>query len=168
VTSADLPSFVRWLNDPEINRWLAIPSSGPPKSLEQERQWADRARTDPSQLVWTIETHDGRTLGNVTVHLSPDRAEWAELGIFIGEKGEWNRGYGSDAVHTLLGHAFGPLGLHRVFLHSDIENHRAHRTFEKCGFRREGVVKEYRRRWEEGRPYVDAVLMAILAHEHRA
>lgn len=168
VADADLQSFVVWLNDREINRWLAIPASGPPPSLEQERRWAEATSVDPHQHVWSIETLDGRLLGNVNLHIPVERTEWAEMGIFIGEKGEWNRGLGTDAVQTILGHAFDQMGLRRVFLHSDVENHRAHRAFEKAGFRREGVVKEYRRRWAEGRPYVDAVLMAILSHEYRA
>jgi RimJ/RimL family protein N-acetyltransferase len=49
-------------------------------------------------------------------------------------------------------------------LHTDVENQRAHRCFARCGFRQEGLVKEYRRRWGEAR-FVDGLLMAILARE---
>jgi RimJ/RimL family protein N-acetyltransferase len=163
VTEADLPFFLRWPNDPDINQWLALPESGPPATLEAEHAWYERTQKDPTQLVWSIATHGGLLLGNVALHRG-FRADAAEIGLFIGEKGEWSKGYGTDAVRTTLGHAFGPMGFRRIYLHTDVENQRAHRCFAQCGFRQEGLVKEYRRRWGEPR-FVDGLLMAILARE---
>jgi RimJ/RimL family protein N-acetyltransferase len=110
-----------------------------------------------------METQEGQLLGNVALHRG-FRADAAELGLFIGEKGGWGKGYGTDAVRTMLGHASGPLGFRRIYLHTDVENQRAHRCFAQCGFRQEGLVKEYRRRWGEAR-FVDGLFMAILARE---
>jgi RimJ/RimL family protein N-acetyltransferase len=163
VTETDLAYFLRWLNDPDINQWLALPESGPPATLAAEHAWYERTHQEPHQLVWAIATPGGQLLGNVALHRG-FRADAAELGLFIGEKGEWSKGYGTDAVRTILGHAFGPLGFRRIYLHTDVENQQAHRCFEKCGFRQEGRVKEYRRRWGEAR-FVDGLLMAILARE---
>jgi RimJ/RimL family protein N-acetyltransferase len=163
VTEADLPYFLRWLNDSDINRWLAMPESGPPATLEAEHAWYERTKQDPHQLVWAIATHGGQLLGNVALQRG-FRVDAAELGLFIGEKGEWSKGYGTDAVRTMLGHAFGQLGFRRIYLHTDIENQRAHRCFAQCGFRQEGLVKEYCQRWGEAR-FVDGLLMAILARE---
>ncbi len=163
VTETDLPCFLRWLNDPDINRWLAMPESGPPATLEAEHAWYERTKQDPNQLVWSIETHGGHLLGNVALHRG-FRADAAELGLFIGEKGEWSKGYGTDAVRTTLGHAFGQMGFRRIYLHTDVENQRAHRCFVQCGLRQEGLVKEYRRRWGETR-FIDGLLMAILTRE---
>jgi RimJ/RimL family protein N-acetyltransferase len=161
VTETDLPCFLRWLHAPDINRWLAMPESGPPATLEAEHTWYERTQQDPHQLVWAIETHGGQLLGNVALHRG-FRADAAELGLFIGERGEWSKGYGTDAVRTILGHAFGLMGFRRVYLHTDVENQRAHRCFARCGVRQEGLVKEYRRRWGEAR-CMEGFLMAILA-----
>jgi len=163
VTETDLPFFLRWLNDPDINQWLAMPESGPPATLEAEHAWYEHTQKDPTQLVWSIATHGGQLLGNVALHRG-FRADAAELGLFIGEKREWSKGYGTDAVRTTLGHAFGQIGFRRIYLHTDVENQRAHRCFAQCGFRQEGLVKEYRRRWGEAR-FIDGLLMAILARE---
>ena len=168
LVDADLPSFIQFLSDPDVNQWLAIPAAGPPASLEEERTWFQRVEKDPYEVVFAMETQEHILLGNVILHLSATgfRSDSAELGIFIGEKGSWSQGYGTDAVRTLLGYAFGPLGLRRVYLHSDVENHRAHQCFRKCGFRQEGVVKEYRNRWSDS-SFVDGVMMSILAHEFK-
>jgi RimJ/RimL family protein N-acetyltransferase len=143
----------RALSLPNADRW----DSGRFASHQLKR------RSLAVPLVWSIETHGGHLLGNVALHRG-FRADAAELGLFIGEKGEWSKGYGTDAVRTILGHAFGPMGFWRIYLHTDVENQRAHRCFARCGFRQEGLVKEYRRRWGEGH-FVDGLLMAILARE---
>jgi RimJ/RimL family protein N-acetyltransferase len=144
VTETDLPCFLCWLNDPDINRWLAMPESGPPATLEAEHAWYERTKQYPHQLVWAIATQGGHLLGNVALHRG-FRADAAELGLFIRAKGEWSKGYGTDAVRTTLGYAFGQLGFRRIYLHPDVENQRAHRCFAPCGFRQAGLVKEYRR-----------------------
>lgn len=164
VIKDDLPFFVQWLSDLDINKWLALPLSGHPSSLEEEQQWFERTMLDSFQLVWSTETKEGTLLGNIALHPSVIRPDSAEIGLFIGNKSLWNQGYGTDVVQTLLGHAFQHMGLRRVYLHTDVENHGAHRCFEKSGFRREGLVKEYRRRWYDAR-FIDGVLMAILAGE---
>jgi hypothetical protein len=56
VTETDLLCFLRWLNDPDINQWLAMPESGPPATLEAEHAWYERTKEDPNQLVWSMET----------------------------------------------------------------------------------------------------------------
>lgn len=83
-------------------------------------------------------------------------------GIVIGEKEYWNRGYGSDALRTLLRFAFEELNLHRVFLHVFDFNERAIRCYEKVGFRHEGRLRQAR--FTEGR-YVDELVMAVLREE---
>ena len=57
---------------------------------------------------------------------------------------------------------FEELGLRRVDLHTDADNARGIRCYEKCGFVREGVMRERRVRY--GKP-LDMVLMAVLRDE---
>jgi RimJ/RimL family protein N-acetyltransferase len=64
------------------------------------------------------------------------RENEAELGITIGDRDYWSRGYGTDAVRTMVDYAFRELELHRVYLHTLAWNYRAQRCFEHAGFRR--------------------------------
>ena len=86
----------------------------------------------------------------------------AFLGIVIAEKEYWGRGYGSDAIVTLLRFAFGEMNLHRIYLSVFDTNPRAIRCYEKCGFRHEGRAREAL--FRDGR-YHDALQMAILRQE---
>ena len=57
-----------------------------------------------------------------------------ELGILIGDRDYWSRGYGTDAVDAMLTHIFTDTPLTMVYLHTLEWNHRAQRSFEKSGF----------------------------------
>jgi RimJ/RimL family protein N-acetyltransferase len=59
----------------------------------------------------------------------------AEIGITIGEREYWGKGYGADAVQTLVRHIFRVTGFRRIYLKTLDWNTRAQRSFEKAGFR---------------------------------
>ena len=86
----------------------------------------------------------------------------AELGIFIGEKAEWGKGYGTDAVNALVDFGFDSLRLERIWLNVWTENDRARRSYEKAGFVHEGTLRHDR--YEGGR-YTDGHIMSILHDE---
>jgi len=167
VTAADLGAFVAFLSDADVNRWIALPD-GPPRSLEAEQRWLATVGEDPAQFVWSVERSSDRALlGTVVLHRTAVHPEAAELGICLGNKALWGEGLGTDAVRTVVRAAFVTLGLHRVWLRADEENARALKTFAKAGFRSEGRVRDYRRRWGDG-AFVSGVVMGILATDATA
>ena len=111
--------------------------------------------------MWAIETRDGRLLGDLALRPNP-LGRWADLGIFIGEKGLWDQGYGADAVRTALRYAFSGMRLNRVSLTTDEANARAIRCYERCGFVREGLLRQ--QRLVDGQ-FRNAVLMGLLREE---
>ena len=157
----DLLAFVRWLNDPEVRYWLSM-ADGPDLTLESEREWFDEMRADPAQVVWSIETEEGKAIGNLGLHAIDEAHGRGTLGIFIGEKEHWGRGYGTEAIRQVLRYAFSELGLRRIALGTDEDNLRAIRCYEKCGFVREGLQRAFRLRG--GEP-VNAVVMGVLREE---
>jgi diamine N-acetyltransferase len=158
----DLPRYVEWFSDPEVRRHLLVYL---PFSLAQEERWFENLLGQLERqkvVVLAIETAEGVHIGNTGLHAIDWRNRHAELGIMIGEKTHWNRGYGADAVRTLLELAFHEMGLHRVFLRVDVDNGRGIRCYEKVGFQREGIMREIV--FKEGR-YEDQYLMSILQSE---
>ena len=137
----DLPSFVQWLADKEVTRWLAEMSFAP--TLDQEREWFEGRRGDPDSLMWAIETADGDLVGSTELRLAPVRKK-AEFGIVIGEKSKWDSGLGTEALRLILGYAFGELELNRVELTTAEDNARALRVYERLGFVREGLKRQDR------------------------
>jgi len=89
---------------------------------------------------YAIETMDGKHIGNCTYYnLDEDKGE-AELGILIGDRAYWNRGYGTDAVNILVSQAFKETNIKRIYLHTLEGNIRARKCFQKCGFTPSGRV----------------------------
>jgi len=155
----DLPRFVEWLADRDVTRWLA--AMGEPPTLDDEREWYKRRREDPESVMWSIETIDGELAGTVELRLTP-RAKRAEMGIAIQDKSLWGQGLGTDTVRLVLEYAFEDLQLNRVELTTDEENTRAIRCYEKCGFAREGLLRQHR--LIDGR-FGNTLSMAVLRDE---
>ena len=106
-----------------------------------------------------MDTLDGRHIGNcVYYNIDEDQSE-AELGIMIGDRQYWDKGYGTDAVRVLLDHVFRFTNLNRIYLKTLVNNARARRCFEKCSFtpcghlERDGykflLMDLYRQQWRE-------------------
>ncbi len=157
----DVPLFVRWFNDPDVLHWLHL-SEMPRPTLQSETERFERHQHDPFRRTWIIETADGEPVGNIGLVGIDDVHFRAELGISIGEKECWGRGLGTDAIRVLLRYAFTELGLRRVTLITDADNERGVRCYEKCGFRREGLLRGHRLRY--GEP-LDMIAMAVLKED---
>lgn len=95
----------------------------------------DLAYPSPWSMRLAIDTHDGRHIGNCMYYDIDRDKRQAELGIVIGDRSCWGKGYGTDAVMTVLGHVFTETDLERVYLHTLTDNKRAQRAFSKAGFK---------------------------------
>ena len=83
---------------------------------------------------FAVDTLDGKHIGNCSYyHISKTRGE-AELGIMIGNRDYWNKGYGTDIVTTLVNYIFCQTRLNRIYLKTLESNIRAQKCFQKCSF----------------------------------
>lgn len=164
IEREDIPTFVRWFGDPDVRDFLLI---NRPISKAEEEKWFENQIQDKSSELFAIETNDEETthIGNIGLHDINWLHRHAELGIVIGEKRYWNKGYGSDAIRALLGFSFHEMNLHRVSLRVYEDNTRGIRAYEKCGFRHEGCMREAV--FRKGR-YYNVLRMGILDYEFGA
>lgn len=126
---------VAWLNDPAVYEAFGLTRS---VTLEGHRLWL-AAQKD--LLLWAILDKKGVHQGNVSLLLTPRHAS-AYFQIYIGNPDARGKGMGWDALSCVLDHAFGPLKLHRVWLHEDKANAAAARLYQKAGFVEEGMERE--------------------------
>jgi RimJ/RimL family protein N-acetyltransferase len=117
--------------DPEIAFLNGTPPNRMPLWLLKRVLRADAKRTDRATFG-IFDEHDAY-IG--TIELYDLRGASATLGIIIGERSHWGRGYGPEAIHALLEHAFNHLGLDHVRLNTFGDNLRAQAAFRKVGFR---------------------------------
>ena len=121
------------------------------------------SRTTPrdDMAPFAIEA-DGIYIGYCSLMNLEHRHRNFELGIMIGDRAYWGRGYGRDAVTVLLHYGFHHLGGRRINLPTHARNKRAIRCYLACGFIEEGRPRQVV--WIDG-GYVDLVNMAILRDE---
>jgi len=160
----DIDELMKWVNDPEVTKTLDHFIY--PMSRGEEEKWLEDRITKPDDKTkgFVIETKEGVYLGGIGLHNIDWRNRCAEVGIVIGKKEHWNRGYGTDAMMTILDLAFNRMNLHRVYLRVYEINQAAIKSYEKCSFKKEGVQREAF--FVDGK-YVDVVFMGILEEEFR-
>lgn len=134
IRISDAEICFRWVCDPQVHRFLGLLQ--PARTLAQERSWIASILTDKEhQRGFIIEDEQGRPIGTCGLRGLGGEPGIAFLGIMIGERRLWDKGYGTAATTKLLDHAFRELGLREVRLSCHRENRRALRCYEKAGFR---------------------------------
>jgi RimJ/RimL family protein N-acetyltransferase len=134
-----------------------------PIAKETAKKWFEHDLENEHVIAFGIRTlADDRLIGDVGLGGLFWNHGDTFLGIGIGEREFWGKGYGSDAMKLALGYAFTELNLRRVTLDVFEYNPRAIRCYEKLGFQHEGRVRKYINR--EGRRW-DLIYMGILKEE---
>jgi RimJ/RimL family protein N-acetyltransferase len=152
----DAERCFRWMNDPSIVRTL---KSRYPIAFQIEMQWLDRAM-DPhaAERHFAIERKDDRAhIGNASIHEIDWVSRTAKFGLFIGEPSAWNRGFGSDAIRTLVRFAFEEMNLQKLRIDIFDYNDRAKHVLETQGFVQEGRL---RREFYRDGTYHDIVILS--------
>jgi len=158
LTRHHLPQTLGWANDPEFARLMDRARLLDPD--EHDRWYAALAsRTDT--VFFAVESAaDGLHIGNVWLADIDHRHRKAEVRVVIGDRAWQGRGIGAAAIDLAADHAFGVLGLHRVYAYVLAFNQPARRAFEKAGFTLEGTLRDDRR--ADG-GYVDAWVLGRVA-----
>lgn len=123
-----------WRRDKELSRLDGMASIDMSLSEFLTQYKEDMVSPPLDQHRYAIETPEGTHIGNCMFYdLNEYRGE-AEIGILIGEKLYWNKGYGEEAVDSLLKLLFVNANIQRIYLKTLADNIRAQRCFNKCGF----------------------------------
>jgi RimJ/RimL family protein N-acetyltransferase len=136
----DAERCYRWMNDPNIVRTL---KSRYPIAFLSEVEWLERAmHSSQNERHFAIERKDDRShIGNASIHDIDWVSRTGWFGLFIGEPTAWNRGFGGDAVQTLVRFAFEEMNLLKIRINVFDYNDRAKHVLLAQGFVEEGKLK---------------------------
>jgi diamine N-acetyltransferase len=159
---SDLERTRKWHNDAGLYEMLVTPFRYVSGAAEEEwlRGKVAYSQTE-MQLAICLKKGD-QHIGNIHLRHIDWVSRHAEVGMFIGEAQYWSKGYGQQALRLLLRHAFGDLGLQRLYLTVLEDNQRAIRAYEKCGFVVEGRLR--RQAYKRGQ-FRDLIFMGAIADE---
>ncbi|WP_407400202.1 GNAT family N-acetyltransferase [Treponema sp.] len=159
MTPEDALRYTEFLNDLEVTRGLVM--SGANVTVDGERSWLS-TQSSSNQDYSIIDLASEKLIGSVGLDSIDSLNATAELGIVIGDKDYWNKGYGAEAITLILDYGFRRLNLHSVFLHVYSFNERAVHCYERIGFKKAGVLRQQVQR---GGKFYDRYIMDILADE---
>ena len=156
---ADAQDDYTWQTDLELAQLDAAPLLTTPFP-QYLLDYANQLRYSPlTRHQFAIETLDGKHIGNCVYYDVNETKGKAELGIMIGDRDCWDKGYGADAVTTLASHIFRQTKLKRIYLKTLDSNPRAQKCFRKCGFTPYGhlvrngfsfvLMEVHRKQWKE-------------------
>lgn len=161
IQKNDLPQLFAWINDRDEVLWNA--SYKPVHQAEHEKWFASLVDRSDLKIFGIEKLASKQLIGSCqlfnihTIHRS------AELQIRLGSIEERNQGLGTEAVKLLLKFGFVDLNLNRIYLNVIEQNERAIRSYEKCGFIKEGLLRGAA--YINGK-YVNLITMAILQQEY--
>lgn len=159
-SEADVAALRGWARDSE---YLRLQSGDPafPRSAARAKEILSDAQDNDGATFILRPLNDERALGFVGLWVNWTHHD-AWLGIGIGDRADWSKGYGSEALRLALRYAFTELNLHRVSLTVLEGNARAIRAYEKAGFVLEGQSRE-RSRYDG--QWLGEVFMGILRED---
>ena len=154
----DTEIYTKWLNDEAVA--VNLGQYAKVITLASEQKALDDMTSEGYNFA--IVKNDDTLIGNISLFSISNTNRSAITGLFIGEKENRGKGYGTEALRLILDYGFNTLNLHSVMLNVFSDNEAGIACYKKVGF------TEYGRRREscfKGGRYVDDVHMDILARE---
>jgi RimJ/RimL family protein N-acetyltransferase len=130
--------YASWMRDLEVTRFLEV-RFAPPDEAALEDFIAKMNGSDDSLLLGIFSrTQPQRHIGNIKLGPIDQRHKAAAIGIAIGAKDCWGRGFATQAVAAVSAYAFDVLGLDRLEAGFYADNETSQRAFKRAGFVEEG------------------------------
>jgi len=134
-------AWYAWLNDAEVTYFQD--KGYFPSSREQQAEYYRRTAASGTDLVLAIvDAATGRHVGNVGLHDINSIHRTAVLGIVIGEKAFWGRGFGRQAWALVTRHGFQALNLNKISAAVMAGNDRSLKAALAAGYEVEGTQRE--------------------------
>jgi len=163
----DVKLIHKWQNDEEVMR---LARSQPDHVISMEALSAELDKQikneDPLVRRYGIEEKStGRLIGWCSIRFNSwaGRYTSAEIGLAIGEKDRWRKGYGTEVTGLLLKECFEQLNLHHVGWWTYAENEGSIVLAKKMGFKEEGRLRE--NSFFDGQ-FHDSVVLGLLRDEY--
>ena len=156
---ADALDDYTWQTDPGLARLDAAPLLTITFPQYLSDYTSELGYSASTRHPFAIDTLDGKHIGNCVYYGVNETRGEAELGIMIGNRDYWDKGYGADTVTTLVSYIFRQTNLKRIYLKTLDWNGRAQKCFKKCDFTpyghlvRDGysfvLMEIHRKQWKE-------------------
>lgn len=140
MLKSDIPTLLRWINDPHTREFVRNQF---PMMESSEEQWFDSlGKNREKQVVLAIEV-GGKHVGTIGAHGIHPIDRTCSIGIMIGDTSHREQGIGTEATMTLLEYLFNTLNMRKIVWEAYGFNKRSCNCAMRCGFKLEGVRRKH-------------------------
>ncbi len=134
--------YYSWMNNSDVIQYTE--SRYYPNTIERINKFITSINSDPNSMVFAIVLKkNDQHIGNIKIGPINWIHRNADIGIIIGDETCWGKGYGSEAIDLVVGHAFNILNLHKLTAGYYSENIASEKIFHKNKFQIEGTRKDH-------------------------
>ena len=133
-------NYYRWLNDPEINKYLETRYY--PRSQENILGFVRQMDGKPNEIFLAIcDKNSGKHIGNIKLGPINWIHRYGDISLLIGDKDYWGKGIATEAIKLLSAFGFHTLNLHKIKAGCYEKNLASIKAFKNAGYIIEGELK---------------------------
>ena len=151
-------NYLGWMQDEDITQFMEC--RGKTYALVELKDYTRMVDESHNDFLFGIYTSsDNVHIGNIKIGEINQLHKFGNLGLMIGEKKYWDKGYGTEAVKLATEYAFHKLRLNKLLAGIYENNTGCYKAFLKAGYNEVGRLKKHRLHKDE---YVDQIIMEKL------
>ncbi len=141
ICNKDSQLLLDLINDPDTEKMLGGYSF--PVSAEGQEKWIANLsnRADLLRCIVACKGDENTGLGTVILSDIDYKNGTAQIHIKLAKDIGRGKGYGTDAVNTMVNYAFNELRLNCIYADVLEYNTPSQNLFKKCGFQQDGVLR---------------------------
>lgn len=157
----DIVKTQKWISDPEISEIMGYL---PTFSLSNQYEWFEKVTNSKDRFIFAIcLKKTNKHIGNVGLGNIDYIHRHAMLNIFIADRKNRHKGFGTETVKLILEFAFKRLNLNKVYLRTSVRFKEANSLYTKLGFKNDGLLREH---YYTNGKYEDKIIYSILKREY--
>jgi RimJ/RimL family protein N-acetyltransferase len=144
--------YVNWMNDPIVTQYTE--SRFARHTMESVKGYVKAISGSSQDYFYGIYTSEH--IGNIKLHVN-EHHNLGDIGIIIGDKQQWGKGYATEAIKLLTEHGFDKIGLHKISAGIYANNTGSVKAFKAAGYEEDGRHKQT---YLSNGEYVDEIIVS--------
>lgn len=141
LSDANNKDYCRWMNDRDVTQYTE--SDFQHHTVRTLRSYIKQVNNSNSVFFAIVLKNGNRHIGNIKIGPISQNHSFANVGIIIGDKTFWGKGYGIEAIKLAVNYAFHQLNLHKLAAYVHARNTSSIQAFKKAGFTEEGRQRQH-------------------------
>ena len=134
--------YAAWMQDPDILQYLTAQNKAY-SAAELEQYVARMEESGRDWLFGIFLKGENKHVGNIKIGNVNSLHRFGDIGLIIGDKNIWGKGYGTEAIYLTTQYAFDELSLNKLTAGMMSNNPGSLRAFIKAGYREVGQLKNH-------------------------